>query len=154
MASELDNLKAEVRLEANLGKTNQVLLDELNAKNITQRISSVITKVSIHRVLGLAKGVQLLETLKVLASTPPANGQPDRRPLYAEIIDLLKVEGAGIDVSLDEVRAYIDQFVLAGILTINDANAIKALGEVQISRANQLGYSRDLEIFDIAKARE
>jgi hypothetical protein len=124
-------LKAEIDADPALsGLSDADAAAALNARTVTVRVPTMITKVQVHRTLGLPRGTALLLKFRDRAA---ASGADDAArvgaALYGEVLDLLRVDGTGLDVSLDETRGFIDQFAAGGLLTTSEADKLKALGE-------------------------
>jgi hypothetical protein len=113
------------------GRSDSDVADALNAPTQTALNSKFINKVNIYAALGFADGLALMATLKSLA----ASSDPATSLQFAEIIDLLKPESAGIDIGFAETRTVIDQLATSGVVTTDVATKIKALGEIQVGLA-------------------
>lgn len=96
---------------------------------VVRAASTMITKVAIYKTLGFAGGLALLGTLKAQAASSDAQTALK----FGEILDLLRVDGDGLDISLDETRGVIDQLASSGLFTTDVAAQLKALGEQTVS---------------------
>lgn len=106
----------------------QAAADAINGQPpVMIRTSRLVTKTTIYRAVGFAAGLQLIGTIKMLA----ASSDPAKALQFGEILDLLRVDGAGLDVSLDETRQVIDSLTVTSppILSADLAAALKSLGE-------------------------
>lgn len=130
------------------GKSDSEVRDALNQRTETTRITAKVTKTTVYGTIGFASGLRLVGALKQLA----ASSDPATSFQFSEILDLLKVEGDGIDISLDDARAVVDQLVVNNILAAGDAAKIKALGETKVSKASLIGFN-PVEIPHIETAR-
>jgi len=114
----------------------------LNNKNIPVPVVNFIQKRTLFSLLGVQKGVTLLNTLR--ASTDPVT---------KEIVSMLDDVGSGgIDISLAESQAFVDQFVAATLLSADDGAKIKALGKQNVSILGQAGLP-DATAQDIERCR-
>lgn len=80
---------------------------------------------TLGAILGVSTAATIRATLKALStSSDPA------APLYDYLYTLLEdLTGGGLDISLPEAQAYIDQFVSSGLITADQGNTIKVLGQ-------------------------
>lgn len=91
----------------------------------------MISERTLFAVLGATRATALLDALEAM---------PDRT--MQRICRMLgDVQAGGVDVSLAESRGMIDQFVVGGLLTADEAVIINALAEQRTSRAQQIGYN-------------
>jgi len=103
---------------------------------VTERM---INKRTIYAALGLDAGVRLLRGMRAVIGATVDDLEKEK---LTEAYDMLTdVSAGGVDISLAEARGMIDQFAASGLLTADEASAIKALAETRQSRAQQMGYS-------------
>lgn len=133
-----------------VGVSDADVATALNAATTAVRVSRTITKVSIYKAVGFAAGLLLVGGLKQMAASADAATSLQG----SELLDLIRVDGAGIDIGLDESRAVIDQLAAGGLMTADTATAIKAIGEAATTRAIQIvGWGIPVSEHDIAAAR-
>lgn len=108
----------------------QVAADLNNPRYVTLT-ERMISERTLFAVLGAERATAVLDALEAM---------PDR--VMQRICRMLTdVSAGGVDIALPEARGMIDQFALGGLLTADEALAIKALAETHQSRAQQIGYS-------------
>jgi len=99
----------------------------LNAVDQSVTFENHVTAAKLMAELGGVAGAAILEKLEGVAATVPA------------VKWAMKfMERDGIDVGHAETRAMLDSLV--GVLTQVEADAVKALGEKVVSRAEQEGF--------------
>ena len=132
---DYDILIAELRDDP-LGRGYAEMTDEaaaakLNAVDVTVPYSR---RVTIRDMLADLGATETAETLKALHAADDPNG------LLSLAIEMLGEygDGGGLDIGHPNTRATIDQLEAAGVLTADQAAAIKGLAEHAISRAEQL----------------
>lgn len=74
-------------------------------------------------------------------------------PAVALALDMLGEygDGGGLDIGHPNTRAVIDQLAAGGVLTVDEATAIKAMAEEPCSRADELVLS--VRLRDVIRAR-
>jgi len=108
----------------------QVAADLIDPRYVTLS-ERMISERTLFAVLGAERATAVLDALEAM---------PDR--VMQRICRMLTdVSAGGVDIALREARGMIDQFAASGLLTGDEAAAIKALAETRQSRAQQLGYS-------------
>jgi hypothetical protein len=86
-------------------------------------------KRTMYSQLGLERGVILMQTLRAIA----ASEQP-HAPLIAEIVNLLEdVSTRGIDLTLDESLAYINNFHQVGLISEPERQLLASLAFETVS---------------------
>jgi hypothetical protein len=116
--------------------TDQQIADGLNAKTITD-VAKGEVMVRYRTLIG-AYGPALADAvIDALQAAAAAGNKTIARILPTVLGD---GDSSGIDAASVIVRATIDGLVPA-VLTADQAAKIKALGEVQVSRAEQLGFT-------------
>ena len=110
--------------------TEQVVAD-LNDPRYVSLSERMISERTLFAVLGAERATAVLDALEAM---------PDR--VMQRICRMLTdVSSGGVDIALPEARGMIDQFAVGGLLTGDEAAAIKALAESKTSRAQQIGYN-------------
>ena len=110
--------------------TGQVAAD-LNDPRYVSLSERMISERTLFAVIGAERATAVLDALEAM---------PDR--VMQRICRMLTdVSAGGVDISLAEARGMIDQFAAGGLLTGDEAAAIKDLAETRQSRAQQMGYS-------------
>ncbi len=108
----------------------QVVADLNNPRYVTLS-ERMISERTLFAVLGAERATAVLDALEAM---------PDR--VMQRICRMLtEVSSGGVDIALPEARGMIDQFAAGGLLTGNEAEAIKSLAETKTSRAQQIGYN-------------
>jgi hypothetical protein len=131
------------------GKSDSEISALLNARTETIRASAMLTKTTLYKILGFAAGLELIANFKGLAAV----SDQSTALKFTEILDLINPRGDGIDVSLDETRGVIDSLVEGNILTAEQGNTIKAVGEQTITTASRLGWSGPITVGDVETAK-
>ena len=104
---------------------------DLNDPRYVLLTERMISERTLFAVLGAERATAVLDALEAM---------PDR--VMQRICRMLTdVSAGGVDISLAEARGMIDQFAAGGLLTGDEAAAIKSLAETHQSRAQQMGYS-------------
>lgn len=108
---------------------DQVVADWCNAPSITiQRQTFVTTRTLMDR-LGPQAATDIMTKLEIAA---------DGSPLLAKTLAMMSPVQGGIDVALDSVRFQLDDLAVNSVITEQEANAIKAIGEYLVSPAESL----------------
>ncbi len=111
--------------------TTEQAAADLNDPRYVTLSERMISERTLFAVLGAERATAVLDALEAM---------PDR--VMARIYRMLTdVSAGGVDISLAEARGMIDQFAAGGLMTAEEASAIKAMAETKTSRAQQLGYS-------------
>lgn len=111
--------------------TPEQVAADLNESRYVTLSERMISERTLFAVLGSERATAVLDALEAM---------PDR--VMARIYRMLTdVSSGGVDIALPEARGMIDQFAAGGLLTGNEAEAIKSLAETRQSRAQQIGYS-------------
>lgn len=108
----------------------QVVADINESRHVTLS-ERMISERTLFAVLGAERATAVLDALEAMTNRT-------MQRIYRMLTD---VSSGGVDISLAESQGMIDQFADGGILTTDEAVAIKALAETRQSRAQQLGYS-------------
>lgn len=116
---------------------------DLNERRYSESVEYWITDRWLDHKLGLSRSVEIMTVLET------ANTSLSRRAC-----ELLKDRASGgIDVGSPETQNAIDLLALGGILTAAEAEKIKAFGVIMKSRAEQIGYSREISAEWILRVR-
>lgn len=136
------DLKTYIESDPTLaGKSPAEIAFILNEKNIPVLQEKFVTKRTLAAMLGVQKAVTVMQTLKAMIANP----------VYEFIYDLLNdVAGSGIDLGLPESQLFVDQFVLGGLLSSEDATTLKNLAIRYISRAER-DFGRAISENEIAQ---
>lgn len=111
--------------------TPEQVVADLNEPRYVTLTERMISERTLFAVLGAERATAVFDALEAM---------PDR--VMQRICRMLTdVSAGGVDISLAEARGMIDQFAAGGLLTGDEASAIKALAETRQSRAQQIGYS-------------
>lgn len=111
--------------------TPEQVAADLNDPSYVTLSERMISERTLFAVLGSERATAVLDALEAM---------PDR--VIQRICRMLTdVSAGGVDIALAEARVMIDQFAASGLLTADEATAIKALAETRQSRAQQIGYS-------------
>jgi len=131
----IDTLRTELLAAQYAGLSDSAASAALNARTITVPRETRLTVIGLAKVLGnLAASRRVIESLRAAASSDV---------LVDEAIALMRANG-GVDVADPLTRQMLDAFASNQNLpmTQEDADALKAAADEQISRAEQLGIGR------------
>lgn len=124
------------------GMTAAEVRDSLRAQNITVTKPTMATGRTIMDGLGVQTGGEVLAALESAAGSDPG---------VKWALEYIKRDG--VDLGNSTTRTQLDALESNGVLQSGQADAIKALAETQISRAQQLGLGQ-IKGAHITRARE
>ena len=144
MPDYIQQLATEITLPAYVGKTDQEIVDMLNATTIT-KYTSVPVDVMITQLITIGAYPKLKDA------------EIDKNdPSHAYAIDLLALLNPpvqALDFSLPAASMLMDAFVQTGLATTDDIAYIKSFGIAQINWPMSIGYSGSITLTDITQAR-
>jgi hypothetical protein len=108
--------------------------------NYQEPRSYQVTKLQLHLSFGLARGVQIMQSLRSISQSQAAEA-----PLFAELVDLLESQNAsrGPDLGLAETEVLLSGWQQAGIITAGEKAVLLALGKQPLSvSAQQVEFAR------------
>ena len=128
------------------GKTSQEKADILNSRTIAKTKPMMITFRGLYetRNLGPVMAPAVLGKIRARAQANDQVMYDVEKMLYSE---------RGMDIGEPAARLMIDSYVNAGVFTVNEGNALKAIATVHTTRAELLGISAvTADDIDVAEA--
>ncbi len=139
LKSEIDNDPESLGYA---GKTDSEVADLLNQLRYVGGYDATFK--TIISELGTGVADRLIESMELASSSSPS---------IKRILNALDI-GVSVNLGDSVTRAMLDSFVSGGLgLTAEDATAIKALADNQVSRASQLGLS-EVKPYDVRRAKQ
>lgn len=138
----MTTLAQEIALPEYAGMADRQIADAINAKTVKVLTLRYIGYGSVMSSLGATAGGTLLNTLESLAPSTPS------------IKWALRLLDRGeLDISDPVARGQIDALCAGGVMTTEQRDALKALGETDGPYAATLGFTRVIDPADVAQAR-
>ena len=130
--------------------TDQQMADSLNARTLTEVAKAPV--MVRYRTMISAYGPAFADDVVDRLQAAAAAGNKT----IARTLPTIQGDGdtSGVDASDPVVRQIVDALAAASVLTQDQAAKIKALGEVQLSRAEQLGFAGTVGPGHVKAARE
>jgi len=123
--------------------TPEQVAEDFNEPRYVTLSERMISERTLFAVLGAERATAVLDALEAMTD----------RVMQRICRMLTDVSAGGVDIALPEARGMIDQFAASGLLTADEATAIKALAETHQSRAQQIGY-REITAAMVERCRE
>lgn len=139
-----DERKADPTNRGYAGKTDAEVATLMNAKSVQVLQSRFITVRTLLAEIGPTLTTSIMTKLEARSEKPVQ---------YAVAAMKTYTEGSGIDIGHANTQAFIDSLQAGGVLTAEEANAVKNMGKVTVSRSEQLGLY-NVTANDVARARE